>query len=315
MNNYDKNIRNELINLNDNKRIANQVIPDLYNVNLFEYVYPHPFEYKETDKFVIFTASKSGSTIINRLMDDNNLSLHDLGNGGHRGDINRCVLDHVNFINGYDEKIPLISELSEMKKIINGTSEKDLIIIIRNPIKKWMSGVIQDIGEQIEESHLIRGFIRNQYGYTLTSIPDIVDNKSLTYQEKSDILSELVTYFVSGRVLDKGTTQYNHMELFNEIFYMFLNNNSINLSKLKIIDIDSESGDIIELFKSYYPDLKLPRSWRYWTYRDIWKIMFSEFKKMMTKNDKGIYQLVKRELGRDMYYYNLINENYKNNII
>lgn len=312
--------RKNRINIINSKSINDSItnlFPDLVDSDSNGYLSTYPIEYKETEKFVIFVTGKGGSTITNRILEENDLSLHHLGAGGRRDDINNCFSNHGNFMMGYDDSIPLIKELSELKNILSGTSKKDLIIVTRNPIKKWISGLVQELSKEVESSMVASSFLSETHGIVVNTLWDIIENDELSEDLKSEILCDLSYKFLKMAIFRHGTTEIDHMQLYNEIFYLFLENNpNIDLSKVRIIDIDSDNGDLVELFKKYYPDIKLNDATEgFWSQRYVWGLITKNLKTYMLKQNKGIYEVIKREILRDLNYYNLIYKNYKKNII
>lgn len=314
---FQRKNRVNIINSKSINQAIDELFPDFVNFDPMEYLSHYPIEYKETEKFVIFVTGKGGSTITNRILEENDLSLHHLGEGGRRDDINNCFSSHGNFMMGYNESIPLLKEVSELKNILSGTSKKDLIIVTRNPIKKWMSGLVQELSKEIENSIVASSFLSETYGIVVNTLWDVLESKDLSDEIKSEILCDLSYKFLKMAIFRYGTTEIDHMQLYNEIFYLFLENNpKIDLSKVRIVDIDSDNGDLVELFRKYYPDIKInPTTEGFWSQRYVWNLISKNLKNHMLKHHRGIYEVIKRELVRDLHYYNLIYKNYKKNII
>lgn len=284
----------------------NNLFPNIYQDEYDKW----PLEYKETSKFSMLVAGKTGSTITNILLQDNNLSLIDLSK---QDEVNNCFRTNYNFTLGCEDNQEIISELNEFKKILNGNSEKQLVIVTRSPIYKWCSGLVQELDEELKTSTTSSSFISEKYNIDVDSIGDIVDCSDIDDSTKKDLFSDLAYKFLKTSVIRRGTSQINHMQLYNEIIYLLLKNNNINLSKLKIIDIDSPSGDIVEFFKKNYTICENDSTQGYWTVKHFYNLVIGDLREYLLKKDKMLYNLIESEIKKDLHYYNLLLTKYKNN--
>jgi hypothetical protein len=275
----------------------------------------NPFEYKETEKFGIIVFGKGGSTVTNNTLEYNKLSTFDLGEGGRNQKIINFFQDNQCFIDEPCEELKFPEELEGFKSILNGTSKKDLLIVIRNPIKKWLSGLIQELGKELESSMIASSFLSEANRININSLDDIYKSEHISEEEKSTIYAELSHKFLKMAIFRHGTSQIDHMKLYNESLFLFLNNNKLDLSKIRIIDLDSENSDLVEVFKKYYPDLKTNDNIdNFWSHRKLWDIFSNKLSYTLKNNDNGIYQIIKNEIERELYYYELILKKYKDNI-
>lgn len=312
----DRNRNNRISIINDKE--INEVVYDMFpffrDYDYTEYSPEWPLEYKETEKFGIFVMGKGGSTLTNNIFRSNELNVIDLDK---QDEINKCVSSNNNFILGYDESMIISDELSELKNILLGKSKKDLIFVIRNPILKWMSGLCQELDEELKSSLVATSFISEKYNTIIDEIGDLLFDTLLDEETKGIIFSDLAYKFLRMSLFRKGTSQINHMQLYNEYVYLILENNpKIDLSKVRIINLDDDKGDLVELFKKYYPDIKENSDTKgFWTQREKYKIIFGGLRDYISKNNRGINEIIKKEIQRDLNYYHLLLKKYDKNII
>lgn len=305
--------REDIIKQTMESESVNSLFGDIINGNK-KFLSENAMEYKETEKFGIIVTGKGGSTIVNHLIRDNNLSSYDTDKQNR---VHEFIKENRNFLDTtYTEEIKFIPELQEFKKIMNGESKKDLIIVTRNPIYKWMSGLIQELTDEMQSSVTLASFISDKYNFLIDDIGSLFENKKIKEDLKKQILSDLAFRYLHGSLIKNGTTLINHMYLYNEIYYLFLENNKIDLSKLKIVDIDSDKGDLVDIFKMYYPEI--PESMNtagFWTHRYKWDLALSNLQNFLENNDIVASQILKTEVQRDLYYYNLLLKKYNKNLI
>lgn len=204
----------------------------------------------------------------------------------------------------------LTESLGDFEKITNGTSEKDLIIVTRNPKLKLLSGMIQDIdihGDiQFPHKFFFKGYITKHYPSVL-GIKTYEELKKIHPKIWEDIFEQYLIGWFSEFSRIK-TSDGAHGKLgFNETYYKFLELNPINLDKLTIIDIDSIDGNLETVFKKYHKNLKFPQS----VHSN--KAGYSDMVYLINKVSKKYKHLVKDiewEISRDYFYYNLIKEKY-----
>ena len=306
--------RGNILKITSGSKSVGTLFGDIIDNKYNRYLSKNAMEYKETEKFGIIVTGKGGSTITNHIIKENDLSSYDTDK---QNTIHSFFTSCGNFLNPDDySEIKFIPPLEEFKKILEGKSKKDLIIVTRNPVKKWMSGLIQELTDEMHSSITLASFISEKYNFVLDDIQALFDSDKIEEDVKKTILSDLAFRYVHGSAIKNGTTLINHMYLYNEIFYLFLENNNIDLSKLKILDIDSDSGDIVELFKLYYPELNSNINIDgFWTHRFKWDLVLGELHSFLLENDRTTFELMKNEVQRDLYYYNLLLKKYEKNLI
>jgi hypothetical protein len=254
--------------------------------------------YRETEKYSILFANKQLSTFINTYMAENNLSeVHD------NDDWSRVFFKSINGnINEYQGE-----RYNEFKNILNGKSEKDLIIVIRNPIYKFISGVIEDVFDQIRKSSTLQSYIIEKSNNI--SLKDLFNKNNID----DNIFKELIINHLNFVVDSELTISNGHSRFFNNTFFNFLSvNNRINTSKIKIIDMDNPNINITNFITSYYPDTN--KNHDFWTNRAFYKIVFDVLGDVKN-NNKKIFDVIIKDIDNDYYYYSIIKKLYKNNLV
>lgn len=305
--NYPSEEREDLI-LNDKNHIDN-MIHNVFGVNSEE---PLKYQnqnfiaptYSETDKFVILTYMKGGSSLVETILTDYNLKT------SKNQRFNNVFYDSMGL---YYEDTPLDKKyFDEFYKIINGESEKDLIIPIRNSYKKWISGVIQELKYEFNSSPILRRILA-QDKYLKNSVLKLrIDDLS---EDDVDVLitSKLKNLHEADAFIE------GHHHLYNETLYNFLElNPNMDKSKVKIIDIDLPSGDLRKLIGEYYPEVLEDVKHSFQSHRDFYEKILNVLRNyFMGGNikhdnpDKKIIEKIRNIVGQDYYYYTLIHRKYK----
>lgn len=261
-------------------------------------------QYLETPKFVILFTSKGGSTIVNNLCKENDLATS-VYNGLEFGTIRPSKKD--------------VTE--DLWDIIQGKSKKDLIIITRNPIYKWLSGILQELFIDVNQTKLGASYLLEEFknmnigDFAMEKHESSVIKKEIMNQEN---VSKLMYRFLKGSFIQMNTLTFGHSELYNSIFYRFLKENTnIDLTKLKIFDIDLIENDMSKLFATYYPDIKeTSNSKGFWTHREKWELFFKDTLQEIIENDDKLWAIIENGIKNDFYYYKLLKSEYaEQNII
>lgn len=270
--------------------------------------YNQQFTVLETEKFFIIVTSKGGSSITQNLLETNDLILNDFYD--RKSLSHTFYKDYECFINPsttYPKESP--ESIKEMVNLIDGKSKKDLILVTRNPIHKWMSGTIQDIQSSIADSSWV------------SELFDIPYNSKIKTQEDQDnenkLISKILIYRLKSLFKNKASTLDGHSMLYNEIFYQFLTlNDKIDNSKLKIVDIDNPNHDLVQVISEYFPSIKIDESaTSYWTHRMNWNDIYGDLSNTLLKqDDEWLYNLITSEINNDYHYYRLILSKFKNNL-
>ena len=252
----------------------------------------------ETSKFFIIVTSKGGSTITKSVLLDNNLSLKKLDS-----DLLQSYKYFVN-IEKHNE-VDIDNEFVEYFKALNGKSKKDIIIVTRNPIIKWMSGVIMDMELIIHNNPIIKQFIKVKP----------TDDKN---EYHLNLLRGLLPTYLTELWEKRSSFLDGHSHLYNEHFFQFLTlNKGIDLNKLHIIDIDNPNHDIVDVVRSYYPEIKETESTKhFWTKRDKHEPIFWNLEYYLQQNKLSlpIINRLVNEISNDYKWYKILLKTYENNL-
>lgn len=311
-----KNIKYSDAEITDKSRIIDETqnveslkkllgnLPLSYEENLLEFV-PRTLNaplYNETDKFGILFSPKGGSSIIENILEDYNLSV--LSEFSDK----KWVSNYFSFISAKRRESSIYKTWNEFRDICDGTSKKDLIIVIRNPIYKWLSGAWMDINLEVETSKILYPYLKEKY-----SLEKIDGDNHLSDEAIQDIIFKYLKESIDSGELACNT----HGSLYNESFFNLLTNNNISKDKLKIIDIDDGNVDLIDVFQKFYPQIQRSEADKlFWTMRGVHKTIIDGLvTEIGNQNDKLYSSILRNELHRDLYYYTLLKEKYKNNFI
>ena len=300
--------RSSIIKTTDNesisylKRIFNKLPLSDNNEIVYDYLYHQTPLYNETDKFGIFYSLKSGSRLIQTTLQIQNRSL--FTNNNFRQDLRTPRYDElrhllsINKSDSYQYKI-----LNELKLILDGNSQKDLIILIRNPLKKFISGLIIDIQNDFAGSKIIR----KKYNFI---------NHDSIYSFSDEILYEIINMYISRYTSEDSIIDFGHSALYNETYYHILSNFNLDLSKVKIVDLDNVNSNISELLCMYYPELISDETINsFWTQRKFHAKFINVLNQVMAhKSNIGIFERIQREIYSDYFYYALIYKKFNKNI-
>jgi hypothetical protein len=188
-------------------------------------------------------------------------------------------------------------EDSEFRKLVRGTSNKDFIIVTRNPQNKFLSGVIQDF-KFYHEIH---------EGYFQKNNPNVI--KNLTDFFERYLRGEGNNGTAQTWEQKIGTLSQAHMTMYNETYYNFLENNpKISKSKLILVDLDKESNRLEAVFAKYFKtdiDKQYPYGLKFGLYEDV--------KECILNLNPKLKEIVAQTIGRDYYYYKKLKNKYHNN--
>lgn len=301
--NYRLNERVDIISKTDNLAHIKQIIgPEniLKEVDKFKFQnsnFNH-INYLETEKFGILFFMKGGSSLIMHTLDLLKLTTTLSTRHSTWNKVFKSVMR-------IDNKDMESEEYPEFIKILNGKSKKDLIMVTRNPIYKWLSGVYQELEGEFERSQTLKYFLKQKYkGENIIEVlDDLTDDE---FEEFCYVL--LKTVFEDGH-----GTSWAHATLYNDVYYNFLElNPNIDKSKLKIIDIDSPNGDLLKLLSSYYPEvLSVPHSSAFKSHRlQHERILNSIEKRIIKGNEFALFNNIIKEIHNQHYYYLMLEHKY-----
>lgn len=302
--------REEILNTNDekNSKLFTELISGEKRTHLTKYDpmtghlndYPASLfwepEYRETDYFGILFTSKGGSSWIRR-----NISKHGLER-----------LEHPQYIPAWryaispdkkDSKKTQNENSGEFRNILNSSSEKDLIVVTRNPSKKFISGLWEEINRASQDP-FIKGFLISK-GINFSN-----DTNLLSLDDNE--IENIIHAWILGTYNLEGTLSFAHCRLHNEGYYHLLSSNNINKKKLKIVNIDSKGGNLANLFSDYWPHLKNEyfEKEHFSSHRPKHERLLSILLKICRK-DHQTHRHIIDIITRDLYYFNKINSEFK----
>ena len=241
--------------------------------------------YDETEKFGIIYTSKGGSSIIRGVLERNEL-------------LNIQLLHKNEWYSTYHylltpNRLDNINKIyTNLVNICEGKSSRDLVIVIRNPLYKWLSGIVADTGAKY-------------FGEVSFNNVDL------------SLFANKVYEYLDSNLKKENSISFGHSALFNESHYNFLICNNINLNKLKIIDIDDSTSNLLKILQFYYPNIKEDDDTKsYWTLRGYHSMIIKTIiDKINSDNNKLLLNTVKRNIYNDYYYYNLLKSRFGQNFI
>ena len=304
-----------LKNFSDNDFLG-RIFPfyhQFYHNGTLEYYDNKEFDILETDKFFVLVTSKGGSSIMQNIIN--------LLNGKSRDDnsffkLSEFFRDNQNFLTVGSTELVTQNGNEEFIKLLNGKSNKDLIIITRNPLFKWLSGIIQDVEGELRdsESELYKWVDDTFKGFDISNINKSPDSRD--YDLNQPIISKIIYKYLMLMYLDNNNScTKNHASLYNELFYLFLENNkNINFSKVRLVDIDSENGDIVEFIKNYYPSLDDSNFSEFYTRRNTWQFYFETITDEF-KDDISVIESISNDIRRDLYFYLLLKNKFEKELL
>lgn len=269
---------------------------DFSSFDFNKYILPIP-HYEETEKYGLLYANKQLSSWVTQYFNNNNLSI--INNKNHWQDVyTQSLMYNTNKIS--------IDEYQNYKLLLSGKSKLDLILIIRNPVYKFISGILEDIQGQIKGSIILQNQLKQKF-------KDFDINKIRRKEISLPILREMTHSYLTTMVESESSVTFSHTNLYNNSFFCMLNSNKkIDLNKLKIIDLDNPNINIDDVFKSYYPESIT--SDVFWSNRNYYKTILEVIREIQNNNYK-VFSVIQRDIHRDYYYYTLIKKIYKNNLI
>lgn len=304
---------NELLYSKDNLKILNDIFPEIYQPT------SEPSDYSiikkgwillNTPKVMFLYTSKGGSSFIrNTIVEPNNRNEVDINKNTKLKPIN-CGDDLKFKPFSFDIDLKNSSdEFSEFDKFLNGKSKKDLILLVRNPSIKWISGIIMDI-KNTNYNSITYSLLEKAYGV------DLIGTDFDEWPE--NIISDLTYIYIKNQISSYRDIDPGHSRLYSETNHSFFSyhKHRMNLDKFKIFDLDSVDENLLDVILSYYPELKKHTVDLYWTQRTQWKSMFGKVMNSIQREQQ--YELIERiraGVYRDYHYYKLMERDFKNNYI
>lgn len=294
----------------DNSQLVNSFFNIPHNPDEFSLECNIP-QYNETEKFCILFSSKGGSTIINSILTDNKIGFLDRNN-----QFDSSCKDYFNFTKGNTNR-NISTEFDEFIKLVNGKSKKDLIIVTRNPIYKFLSGIFQDISLDLSKSHILYYMMESKYPIKNTEKIEN-ENKFNHLQDIENLhpnaIGELSWIHAKNLFYKYQSISRGHSAPYNELFFNFLYlHKSIDKSKIKIVDLDNPEYSIVDVIKKYFPEIKeTDRLNNFWSHRSKHELVLKgiETHSKIELDGETIRKWLIKEVQRDYNYYKLLKESY-----
>jgi len=201
--------------------------------------------------------------------------------------------------------------IENAKEFLNLTKDKsklDLIITVRNPIYKLISGLLQDLQNQVNSNYVLSGLVKSQYGIEFNNQTDIGELPA-------DIISELLYKYVMELFTQTGSLKSTHSTLLNEVTYNLLEEYpNLPKNKLKIIDIDDIHSNLGDTISMYHDEIS--SKWKknlFKSHRPKWIPLLKSLEKVVKeKYDwNSFLKILKTYCYQDYFYYLKLKEKYK----
>lgn len=220
------------------------------------------FCYKSND-FYILTLPKIASSWLYELFNNNPQLRDTLISKLKNIDNNNVDINQLNLTTKYDSitaSYDVIEFCKEWESMILGnSSDKDFIFLMRDPIDKFITGIMQDVVFQdfkMNATHILN--ILKTYPNKEELDDFFKFNKKNTIKETDEWwhVSNLiwpksaynVMFYIVDNILTKWFSDINNLSNYRQghsslnlfLYYKILFNSDVNLNKIKILDIDTE---------------------------------------------------------------------------
>lgn len=201
-----------------------------------------------------------------------------------------------------------IENSEEFIKITKDKSKLDLIVVVRNPIYKLISGLLQDLQNQVNSNYLLSGLVKNEFDIEFNNHTDIGELPP-------DVVSELLYKYIMELFIQTGSLKSTHTTLLNEVIYNLLEEYpNIPKNKLKIIDIDDINSNLGDTISMYHDEIN--SKWQknlFKSHRPKWVPLLTSLEKVLKQKNKWdtFLQMLKTYCYQDYFYYLKLKEKYK----
>jgi len=206
----------------------------------------------------------------------------------------------------------------EIENIFNGKSKKDILILYRSPLKKFLSGTIQDFDNgflKLDKHHhfLIENFFKDypefkkfillKYSIIEEFLKDVGSERNEEFEKYySKLLFEFASFIIENNIIS------GHNDNTNYLTYSLINEKIIDKNKLYLLDIDSaEKNTLMDFLKKYEIQPKRKE------YRNSQKTG-ADLLHRMIRNNKHLNVLLHDNIKVETFFYNLLQSS-KYNII
>jgi len=298
------------------KSIVNDLFPGVLNEDEphnYNNFFSSPWVFLETNKVMFLYSSKGGSSIINNLIiqphnDTNEIKISDKPKLKHIQVHEEKHLVFEDFTLDIKE-CENTKDISELSRFLKGNSKKDLIVLTRNPVLKWISGVTMDIRDS-EKTPIFHAMLEKHYGKSFR-------DKEFD-QWPDEVIADLAYFYVKNQLGKCGRVDVGHGKFFNEQTYNLFtyHKDSINLNKLRFFDLDNLDVQLSDIILEYYPELKPFVGDAYYTQRTTWVKTFGNFFNYVSEYDgDNMLERIQTSNYRDYHFYQMTKKVFKENHI
>ena len=255
--------------------IMDHLFPDLSrNIYLFQ------INMIETDKLIILFDLKSGSTF--------------LGNTFLENDYSHSLVQ-IDLLHPENK-----STSESLNSIFTGNSSKELLIIHRNPIFKWLSGTFQDVVHSIEDNVFALNFICDKYNLSR----HITQLNQLPVHVIGELMYEYLLSILSKNMLPVQ----GHSRDINLSMYTILDNPMLDKSKIHSFDLDDTTINLEKFLHQYHPELiDLDKPATPWSHRKKWAGIYGYLINIIQNdNNYKLFATINEILAKDFIFYNKI---------
>jgi hypothetical protein len=224
-------------------------------------------------------------------------------------------LTHSNFFK-LKEDISIVADNNilseELDYIFSNKNKKDILIIYRNPVNKFVSGSLQDLDSVLSDTKdnlfLIDYIIKNEPKF----FPFLfLNNNTLKTKIENGDDTDFNEYYMFFAKLFiefniKNNIETYHSQNYLHLIYTLINEKITNKSKIRLLDLDSsESTTLSDFLLSYEIKEKIEAT-------KYSKKSLSNFIKKQLLNDVELSAKIHLNLNTQIFFYNLLKNNKQN---
>jgi hypothetical protein len=214
-----------------------------------------------------------------------------------------------------DNQKNIFYRLSDIKQ-----NKKDILLLYRNPIKRYISGTIEDLFVSIgttnfNEKYFLRRYLNSsniEPYFFFKQLEENIENKNFLLEDSYNtfLTSLLEDWFVWQN--STSAIISHHSSPYLAIYDSMLNHPNIDRNKIKFINIDDPENNLTRIFQNYSKDVSdvIPENTN--NLRQSNKSFFTFVKKYIEDNI-AFSQLMNDVCQMDLYFYQKF-ESLPNNI-
>ena len=209
--------------------------------------------------------------------------------------------------------IPLLNDCKvTWSEFINKSSKKDLILLIRNPINRFISAFNQDcishlLHDKTETNYIILSNIligkihnsdyikfQNTFFIKVSNLDWLYNSSGLN----KDIAKAIISYAIESFQIANLSIETIHNEYYLYKYYYLISLNIVDNSKIKIIDIDVIN---IASYLNQYDVYNFPTS--YENKSKDWGVLI---KNEFSTNHSDYFTRILTDLQHELFHYNIL---------